>query len=409
MRFGDSGGSPPPRGRGPRTWWASAAVLLLPGSLAAQAATGEVRGTVRDSAGVGILGASIAVLGATREAQSDGSGAFRLSGIAAGPAQLLVRRLGFAPDTITTTVPAGGVVTVAARLRPVAQQLAIVEVRERRQVYDARLEGVRARMEKRQGYFITPEKLRRANTPMLTDLLREVPGVRMSRSSANLPRSVRIRSNNCPPLVFIDGFPASAGEFDLDMIDPASVEAVEVHSGLASMPPEFGAARGLERCGVIAIWSRPAPGRPPRATNQRNNPAANLERLVAEGRVYTATQVDQVAAVDSAWGEPEYPDSLWKLRVGGRVVAEFVVNRSGTVEPNTFRVVSSTHPAFTTAVQRAVEGTRFSPAVRRGEAVSQVVQQPFVFTAPSGGSAADGAGRGGAVASAAARSPVRSP
>ena len=175
--------------------------------------------------------------------------------------------------------------------------------------------------------------------------------------------------------------------------------------GLASMPAEFGAARGLERCGVIAIWSRPAPGRPARAPSRRSTPAADLERLVAEGRVYTAAQVDRLAAVDSAWGEPEYPDSLWKLRVGGRVVAEFVVNRSGTVEPNTFRVVSSTHPAFTTAVQRAVESTRFNPAVRRGEAVSQVVQQPFVFTAPSGGSSASGEGRDGAVASAPGRSP----
>ena len=367
-----------------RRWWVPVAFLLLPGAMLAQEPTGEIRGTVRDSTGIGILGASIGALGGAREVQSDGTGAFRLTGIPAGQARIVVRRLGFAPDTVGATVPAGGVATVEVRLRPLAQQLSSVEVRERRQVYDARLAGVRQRMEKRQGYFITPEKLRRTNSAMLTDLLREIPGVRMSRSSANLPRSVRIRSHNCPPLVFIDGFPASAGEFDLDMIDPASVEAVEIHPSLASMPAEFGAARGLERCGVIAIWSRPAPGRPPRATNRQAGPAANLERLVAEGRIYTASQVDRAAVVDSAWGEPEYPDTLWKQGVGGRVVAEFVVNRQGGVEPNTFRVVSSTHPAFTTAVQRAVESTSFIPALRGGQPVSQVVQQPFVFTpAPS--------------------------
>lgn len=376
--------------RRPRRWrggwsggWLPALALLLPAPAAGQQTSGAVHGTVRDSTGIGIAGATVAPVGGAQTVQSGRDGAFRLTALPAGPIRLAVRRLGFRPDTVMAIVAAGGVTEVAVRLRALAQQLAAVEVRERHQAYDARLAGLRERMEKRRGYFLTPERMRRSTSPMLTDMLREVPGVRISRSSANLPRSVRIRGNRCPPLVFIDGFPAGAGEFDLDMIDPASVEAVEVHPSIATMPAEFGAARGLERCGVIAIWSRPAPPRLPRIANRPRGGTPNLERLVEQGQVYTAAQVDEEARIDSA-AAAAYPDSLWDAEVGGRVVMEFVVSAGGAIEPSTLRVVSSTHAAFTQAVQVALETASFHPARRGGRAVRQVVQLPFVFTPPDG-------------------------
>jgi TonB family protein len=64
------------------------------------------------------------------------------------------------------------------------------------------------------------------------------------------------------------------------------------------------------------------------------------------------------------------------------VVAEFVVDSSGQVEPSTFGVLSSTHPLFARAVQEAIARARFVPAQARGVPVRQIVRMQFRFDAP---------------------------
>ena len=65
----------------------------------------------------------------------------------------------------------------------------------------------------------------------------------------------------------------------------------------------------------------------------------------------------------------------------GNVIAEFVVNAEGRVEPGTLGIISSTHPLFADAVRRAVAVAIFTPALRAGKPVRQLVHQPFEFTA----------------------------
>ena len=69
---------------------------------------------------------------------------------------------------------------------------------------------------------------------------------------------------------------------------------------------------------------------------------------------------------------------------GGVVVAEFVVDTTGRVEPETFSVVSSPHLLFSHAVYEAIAPARFTPARRGGRSVRQVVQMRFRFTPPGG-------------------------
>jgi hypothetical protein len=45
----------------------------------------------------------------------------------------------------------------------------------------------------------------------------------------------------------------------------------------------------------------------------------------------------------------------------------------------TFNIVTATHPAFGESVRRAVKDQRYRPALRKGNVVQQVVQQPFSF------------------------------
>jgi protein TonB len=75
-----------------------------------------------------------------------------------------------------------------------------------------------------------------------------------------------------------------------------------------------------------------------------------------------------------------YPASLFAARVNGTVIAEFVVDTAGHVEDGSFCIVSSTDPLFSEAVREAVRGATYTPAIRRGTPVRQVVQQPFDFT-----------------------------
>jgi len=164
---------------------------------------------------------------------------------------------------------------------------------------------------------------------------------------------------------------------DLDMIDLASVEGIEVYSGVATVPPEFVSVRGLESCGVIAIWSRPFRNR-----QRRQGPVnlADLERLIAERKVYTAEQVDRPAVLTTGQtASPTYPDSLWNARISGSAVAEFIVDADGYVESGTVRIVSSTHPYFASAVRSSLEGVTFRAAELAGQGVRQMVQLPFRF------------------------------
>jgi len=77
-----------------------------------------------------------------------------------------------------------------------------------------------------------------------------------------------------------------------------------------------------------------------------------------------------------------YPPDLFVAGIGGVVVAEFVVDTTGRVEPETFSVVSSPHLLLSHAVYDAIAPAQFTPASRGGLHVRQVVQMRFRFAPP---------------------------
>jgi hypothetical protein len=228
----------------------------------AQARGAWVVGRVRDSTGAPIPGVEVGVKGAGVRVRSDEAGAFRVSGLLAGPALLTARRLGYQEYALPLRLRDGEVREVDIVLAATPAQVEGVEVKAPRTASDSRLAGFRARSKTSLGYYVTRDRIDRANSTFLSDMLREIPGVRIG-PIRNQGRSIRLRGATCAPLVFVDGSPATAGEFDLDIIDLQSVEGIEVYSGSSSIPPEFSGPRDLDRCGVIAVWSRPAgpPGR----------------------------------------------------------------------------------------------------------------------------------------------------
>lgn len=361
----------------------AALVALVPGSASRSAhAQGDrpvVSGLVVDSLGLPVPAAHVAVEGTSHWTTTDATGAFRLVGVNPGVATLIVRRIGFSAASVPIQVSPAGSAQIMVTLSVVPEILAPVEVEAKREVYDARLDGYFNRVAKRNsGNIITRDRIERAHSKRMVDLLRQVPSVRITTTRA-WGTVAQIRGAACSPVVFIDGFAASAGPFDLDMIDLSSVEGIEVYAGMGSIPAEFSTARG-DRCGVIAIWSRPfrpreeSPG-PPRGDKAIGTP---LEAQLA----FMPESVDTAAVLLEGTLRTAYPDSLLHENVGGTVMTRFVVDTAGVVEANTIAVTAASHRLFADAALVALRSARFSPAYRGGHRVRQVVTLPFRFSPP---------------------------
>lgn len=368
-----------------------AALALLPARAMAQEAAVDVSGVVRDSAGFPLSYARVQVAG-QGEIEAGSDGRFTLRGVTGEMVMLEVRRLGYQPFRGTLRVPPRGQ-SLDVRLEAARSLLpAVAVVAPAREVYDARLSAFEERRRRQLGDYITRDKIDRHASASVIDLLRGVRGVQITTLGSTMMTRVRLRNASCPPVVYMDGAPATAGEFDFGMIELSTLEGIEIYHGLASIPAGLSSGRGRERCGVIALWSRPTrvpEGRQARRDaaeramqRERMETAVDLSALLATGNVYTADQVDQRAQLRRGVRLPVYPDSMFATRTPGRVLVEFVVDIGGRMVPRTYRVVSASHESFERAVFEALTIAEFTPAMIGAARVQQVVQLPFEFRPP---------------------------
>lgn len=355
--------------------------LALAPSMRAQTLS-SVSGVVRDTAGAPMAGVQLAVEAVRSSAISDVAGRFWLTGVPTGTASVRARRLGFSSLLTTVQVPPRGVDTVAIRMVALPTMLSPMIVRAHRVEFTGRLAGYYDRLSRRGGgVFITRNQIDRENPRMLSHLLAHVPGVAAARMRGG-GTGVRLRSRACWPLVYLDGMPMPSGDMDVDALSPTSIHGIELYLGSTTAPIRYQQTRGMSSCGTILIWSRGPDTDPVTRIPQT---AAYLEQLVASLSVFTVDQVDQPAQLDpNRTLDVSYPPSLFAEKVAGSVVAEFVVDVRGRVEEDSFGIVSSAHPLFSEAVRQAIPGVTYTPAVRSGRPVRQLVQQPFTFSlAPS--------------------------
>jgi TonB family protein len=349
--------------------------VLATSAAAGAQSTGAIAGSVADTAGTMLAGVEVRALTGDATARSDDAGRFRLAPVPLGSVLLEARRLGFRPETVHVAVGAGADAIVSFRLRAAATTLASVLVRARRQRHTGSQDGYFERLESNTGgYFITRDVIDEGDPRQLSDVLRKAPGVDIVRGR------VRLRGRGCAPLVWIDGTPMPAGEVDINSFPPRTIEGIEIYASASGAPFRYQGTRDDARCGTVLLWSR-GPD-----TEERRRPVsvdlAAIDLLREQKSVLTSADVDVTARPDST--DPirvGFPPELFATGTSGVVVAEFVVDSAGLVEPETFGVVSSTHPLFSRAVQEALSAVRFRPGELKGRPVRQIVQMQFRFDA----------------------------
>ena len=345
----------------------------------APAARGGVEGRVRDGLGRDIAGALVGIDGGVALAETDREGAFRLVSLSNGTVRLAVRRIGFEPETVSVRIQGPERTPLEIRLRRISIPLATVVVRGRRDLRGP-IAGFYERKDAAQGRFFTPADIERSGARRTSDLLRSVPGVNIETLRTG-QRIIRIRGSRTAPLIWLDGIPMSAAEVDVDNFDPRTFAGVEVYSGSATVPIQYTGGRTASSIGgAILFWTKEGTPRPRTRRRDEATAAELLAQLADRDEVFTREEVDlPVVLIDDGVSAPIYPDSLYAARLGGGVEVEFVVDEKGLPRMDTFGVVSSTHHSLADAVRRAVEVRRYVPAMRRGVAVAQLVQQPFEF------------------------------
>jgi outer membrane receptor for ferrienterochelin and colicin len=109
------------------------------------------------------------------------------------------------------------------------------------------------------GNFFDRKQLDSTRANRLSDVLRRVPGMRIT-SDRGLPGRTSVRTGrsssgrDCPPAFWIDGVRATG--FTVDEIPLEDIEAIEVYKGPAALPAEFNSRFGNPACGTIVIWTR---------------------------------------------------------------------------------------------------------------------------------------------------------
>jgi hypothetical protein len=202
----------------------------------------------------GIAHAELRVEGSPVQAVSGSDGSFQLPDLPAGDYRLSTSHLGFGTRTDSVRVEYGAIMIYTVSLDPAAIPLPPVTVDVR--VIALEQNGFYERQERGPGTFLTRSNWDSRGILVPSDILRNLPGVRVSAGRFG---NVVYDRSSCAFRYFIDG--ARVGPtFQIDDIPAEWIEALEVYRGPAQVPGRFTMPTSTARanCGVIVIWTKRA-------------------------------------------------------------------------------------------------------------------------------------------------------
>lgn len=249
---------------------AAAVLVALAGLARGVSAQGApaVSGAVRDSATaepvsmaeLTLRDASGARLASTRSAPD---GAYVLRVRRPGQYRVEVRHIGYARRVVGPLAVGPDGMVVDVLVSPVARALDPLAVAAPAPARGL-LSGFEHRRKLKLGTFFTREDIERRPNATASDFLRMAGGVRVV---GNGGRSTVIQMDRtasfhaCQPVLYVDGMrmnrhddPPERLQFVLEGLTAQTLEALEVYTGQAQVPGDFGGPDAV--CGAIAAWTR---------------------------------------------------------------------------------------------------------------------------------------------------------
>jgi hypothetical protein len=183
---------------------------------------------------------------------TDSAGRFVFTELDAGVVEIEIRAVGYAPGTWRASLKPHHVLTHQFELERLPYELPEVVVKEKE---GRRFADFERRRQSGMGAFLTQERIERANTASLVDVLVTVRGVQQVCISNQCVAKMVRSPPGCYPQYYLDGNESSA--YFARVTPPQDVKGIEIYRGSSETPGEFqGSNSG---CGVIAIWTKSAP------------------------------------------------------------------------------------------------------------------------------------------------------
>lgn len=232
-----------------------------------------VVGVVEESgSGRPLSGAEVRLFGAEeRAAVTDSAGRFVLRGLRPGRWAAEVRFLGHEVRQEDIVLPRTGVLRPTFRLEVEPVDLPGLTVEVEKTSLSGKMRGFWKREARGIGQFLTRAELEEAPGGRLSEALRGLRGLRVAPcppppgSEVATPGCYRLQGTRrqptglggkeCEISYFVDGAPFQMDPQEgIDFLSKSDVEAVEVYTGPAQTPSEYGGLRGS--CGTVLIWTR---------------------------------------------------------------------------------------------------------------------------------------------------------
>ena len=229
-------------------------VLLSPVDAGAKRGNAAVSGTVLLEAGWTNAGTRVELVGTRAVAVTNERGEFTMRNLPSGTRVLVIRHVGFVAKVLPVDLSSREEKRVAVKLARFLETMDPVLVMARREAALAKV-GFSQRRKTGMGYYMGPERLGQMNPPFVTDLLRQVPGLRVMRSYyGDIITSTRTTGNGCVQYYLDDTPYAEMVPGDINnFVTGKEVMAVEVYQG-GLVPPEY--SRAGASCITIILWTR---------------------------------------------------------------------------------------------------------------------------------------------------------
>jgi hypothetical protein len=204
-------------------------------------------------------GSRVEVVGTDVIAMTNERGEFSIRNLPSGTHVLLARHLGFGAETVPVDLSSREAKQVTIKLPKFVAMIDPVVVTARR-VASLEKVGFSQRQKSGMGYYLGPDQILTMHPNYLTDILRRVPGLRVSSGpDGDVVTSSRgvtslTGAGDCVQY-YVDDMPwQSAAPGDINnFVNGSEVVGVEVYSG-STAPAQY--TRAMQGCTTVVIWTK---------------------------------------------------------------------------------------------------------------------------------------------------------